>query len=457
MSVAALIWRLANLASTSRYQASLLTDFLHAPLVTLTTLAQTAVHDFSEVIILPWVHAFSPAIAFNSNSGVVYIGLVGLVSISVFIYLFFLRDAQEKQSVQTRKASWLFLGLGLISFLLASLPFWIAEISVTNAFNIENRPAITQGFGATLILLSVLVLFRNKARISGLLIVSVLAGLFAGVQFSGANQFRDEWTRQKDLFWELAWRAPTLKPGTIIIMTDPAFLMTGENSISSAINWNNIQETNPHESEYFLYFDQTRIKFELPNYQLGQQVDIGHMTGRFSLNTTNTLVLRFSPPGCLRVIDPTIEQYNPDITDYTKEYVPFSNPAVIQGTSAVDNGPIDRNIFWDEPTHGWCYYFEKADLARQLNDWSTVAEMGEKALALNKTPEDIAEYLVYIEGYAHSGNWDKAVQLTDTVTNKSVEYQKMVCALWTRIDQQTLPGPQKEQALSIILSGNHCK
>ena len=38
-------------------------------------------------------------------------------------------------------------------------------------------------------------------------------------------------------------------------------------------------------------------------------------------------------------------------------------------------------MFGSEPPHLWCYYFEKADLARQLQDWQSVLQLEKQARA----------------------------------------------------------------------------
>jgi hypothetical protein len=36
-----------------------------------------------------------------------------------------------------------------------------------------------------------------------------------------------------------------------------------------------------------------------------------------------------------------------------------------------------------EPEHGWCYFFESAELARSNGDWERVVGLGDKAFALD--------------------------------------------------------------------------
>ena len=69
------------------------------------------------------------------------------------------------------------------------------------------------------------------------------------------------------------------------------------------------------------------------------------------------------------------------------------------------------NVFSPEPDHGWCYYFEKAELARQVEDWEKVVELGDEARRVGFAPADGTEWLPFIEGYASAGRYDEASAL----------------------------------------------
>jgi len=96
------------------------------------------------------------------------------------------------------------------------------------------------------------------------------------------------------------------------------------------------------------------------------------------------------------------------------------------------------DIFGAEPQKGWCYYFEKADLARQKGDWPSVASLGDQAFALDDYPNDPAERLVFIEGYAHTGRWQESLDLSRQTISITPLMKQPLCALWQRI-QRDLP------------------
>jgi hypothetical protein len=99
----------------------------------------------------------------------------------------------------------------------------------------------------------------------------------------------------------------------------------------------------------------------------------------------------------------------------------------------------DPNIFGPEPNHGWCYFFEKADLARQSKDWKTVIALYQQAQKEGFAPQYGAEYIPFIEAYAQTNDWQKAYDLTLAAEKLTSKLETMLCDNWLRVDQ--LPSP----------------
>jgi hypothetical protein len=96
-------------------------------------------------------------------------------------------------------------------------------------------------------------------------------------------------------------------------------------------------------------------------------------------------------------------------------------------------GPPDPDIFGAEPEHTWCYFFEKADLARQQQDWSTIIDLYQQAQDQGLTAEHGAEYIPFIEAFAQTGDWDKAYELTLEAKSTTSGLKKMLCENWIRL------------------------
>ena len=112
------------------------------------------------------------------------------------------------------------------------------------------------------------------------------------------------------------------------------------------------------------------------------------------------MVFYYAPPGCLRLLDSEIDPDNRLIPDDTL----LRDAANLSTTGPVLDEPIARmpEIYGSEPAHNWCYYFEQADLARQMEDWEQLAELGDIAFKLDDYPNDPLERFVFVEGYALS-------------------------------------------------------
>ena len=105
----------------------------------------------------------------------------------------------------------------------------------------------------------------------------------------------------------------------------------------------------------------------------------------------------------------------------------------------------------------WCHYFEQAELARQKGEWETVSRLGDAAFALDDYPNDPLERFVYIEGYAHVGDWKKAVELSKDTYKISKSYVgPLLCKLWGRIERETATTPEQVSAMGEVRSEFEC-
>jgi hypothetical protein len=110
-----------------------------------------------------------------------------------------------------------------------------------------------------------------------------------------------------------------------------------------------------------------------------------------------------------------------------------------------------EHVFGAEIPRGWCYYYEKADLARQNGDWAEVTRLGDEAFSGADYPNDPLERFPFIEGYAHTGRWESAIaQTRDVYAFSPVVMQPMACKLWERIRRETDPAVELIQTMQII-------
>lgn len=90
-----------------------------------------------------------------------------------------------------------------------------------------------------------------------------------------------------------------------------------------------------------------------------------------------------------------------------------------------------------ELEHGWCYTFQKAELAVQQGNWAEVTRLAEQAQDAGWKPAEVAEYLPLIEGYAQTGAWQQAQALAAEVAQSQAAHASL-CRLWGRIQAKAV-------------------
>ena len=170
----------------------------------------------------------------------------------------------------------------------------------------------------------------------------------------------------------------------------------------------------------------------------------------FNGNSKDSLVIYFAPENnqCLWVLGPD-DQANPLLPDITRQALPVSDLARIKIDSPLSR-PIPKQIFGQDPGQPWCYYFEKADLARQNKDWDTVVALWKEAAGKGLTPGNGVEYLPFIEGFANTGDWKTAQELTFQSEKSTHELANRLCVTWNSIETETSPSQGRDDALKQI-------
>jgi hypothetical protein len=403
------------------------------------------------VAVLAWLQVFlvTHLSAYGPRTLLLFAAVFGIVSAAVLLRLWARR---EDDSGSNRDAWWL-IGLGLVMLPFASAPFWLTDLPVALAFP-ANRATLPSMLPVSLIAAGMIELVR-PARLGTLLLV-LLVGLAAGRQFLWGTDFARDWQVQKNLFWQMTWRAPGLQPDTMVLLNEGALEFYADNSLSAALNWiysPDLQSTG--SVPYLLFYPTNRLEGSLPELKPGRDVNYDYLAGRFRGSTSQIVSLFYLPPGCLRVLDPVIDGDNHLIPDRFM----LREGAALSSTEWIQVGPAARmpSAYGPEPPHGWCHYFEKADLARQGGDWAQVAALADRALSSGDYPNDPSERFVFIEGYAHTGDWAQAVEYSIQSHRVSPNFvDPMLCQLWKRIETQTDEDPDKTTALTEIKTKLAC-
>jgi hypothetical protein len=192
----------------------------------------------------------------------------------------------------------------------------------------------------------------------------------------------------------------------------------------------------------------------MPSLINGMELTETFRGATFQANSRDSLVIYSNPQksSCLWILSPD-DNLDPSIPASTKAALPLSNFSRILPEPTSPDYP-DAAIFGIEPAHEWCYFFEKAELARQNQDWEEAAALGNQVLENGYSPQKSGsnsphEWLPFIEGFARTGQVEQAAKLTFASMETDKNYQPVFCQLWQRVKKESTQDTQNiHQTLS---------
>ncbi len=431
-------------------------QLLANPLSALASLAARIGEDVYEAALLAWALPLRRLLQadFRLTTTTAFLGIALLAALATGFYLY--RLQRQRQNHEHEAGAWAkqALPLGALALFVAGGPFWMTNLPIRLEFPFDR---FTLAFipGGSLALVALLE-FVPRARLPKIIVIAALAGLAVNFHLDNANRYRMEWNLQKAFFWQLSWRAPSIKPGTALMTAHLPFLTCSDNSLTAPLNW--IYASSPPQAELsYLMFDiQARRGNNPPPLEKGQPIRQFYRSLSFNGSTSQALALTFKPPGCLKILDPAYDVNHPNQPHPLDRALPLSDP----GNIAVAAPPavLPAALFGAQPAPDWCYYFEQAELARQAGNWRRVAELGDQALALQPRlyPVNAPELTPYIGAYAHIGQWQKAIWLSGLAFKTARNTRSMLCEMWARIEAQTAPETARDAALQAVRADLGC-
>jgi hypothetical protein len=415
---------------THNYHPVLLTALKANPLQAVLSLAGTAVKDIWTVLGSSWgqVLRLPDTALFSTRTTIVY--FAGLVLLAAMIALLVRKAGTD----DTREPRWTVLVPAVTGLLVAGIPFWVTGLPVGLGFP-NDRFTLPFLLAAALLMTSLLEWLPEKFGLRAIL-TAVLVTAAVGLQIQTGFAYRKDWNTQRNLFWQLSWRAPALKSGTAVVSTNLPLRYFSDNSLVAPLNWVYAPDNHSTVMDTMFYYASVRADRAL-KLEPGQPIYQGYLAADFTGSSDQLLMIDFQPPACLRVLDKDYDPVNPLLPSLMREAAKRSNPGVIipeTGSVTPARSP-DPVVFGSEPAHGWCYYFEKASLLADQGNWQEVADLGDQAFALGDYPNDPMERFVFIEAYAQTGNIDRARELSDEVLEITPLAKAPLDRLWERIEK----------------------
>jgi len=445
-----LIWRVFFYESLN-HKVALNTSLIKTPIQTIMILLQTIWQSGSNGVINSWVKVFN--LQNFPQSGKVY-WLILVIIVFLFISFWFIfqhggknQEVDEQGILMWRRES---IILALWSLIVAVIPFWAADLQVGYVYPYD-RFLLAYLFGSCLLITSFLATHKSYEKIN-LVLICVLLSLGVGMQIANTNRYKNQWANQKELYWQIVWRMPELKKGTTLWtyqLSENAYY-TGP-ALSSQLNWTyGDTDTKNREIEYNFIIFNSGQKDIISNLLPDQSIESSHRTYQFHGNTSNIVFIYKDSSNCLRVIDDNITPVKTVISDYNRtmfEASSLSNLNLISVEDGNSANPVTQ-IVGAEPLHDWCYFFEKAELARQMHDFSGVIDLLHTAQKEGFKPRTATEWYPFIDAFGRTSNWSEAEKFSRLVSSDINVPQKGVCNIWYLF----LKDFQNDEGLSLYIN-----
>ncbi|MEI6291291.1 MAG: hypothetical protein WCP19_12740, partial [Chloroflexota bacterium] len=107
---------------------------------------------------------------------------------------------------------------------------------------------------------------------------------------------------------------------------------------------------------------------------------------------------------------------------------------MVDGVSPVPS----KSIFGVEPAHTWCYYYEKAELALQKQDWQEIIRLGKEVNQHELHPVDRIEWAPFLQAYAFSGD-EMSFKSTALKIDSSPFVRLQACKTITQMKTNGIP------------------
>jgi hypothetical protein len=275
---------------------------------------------------------------------------------------------------------------------------------------------------------------------------AILIGLLIGYHNRVGFDFKTSWEKQVKLYEQLTWRAPFIKPGTAIITDQEILSYMGDYPTSFALN--TIYDTKSlRPSPYWFFAMSENLGTDASALAEGVELTAKKYASTFEGNSRDSLIIVFEPEKnqCLWILRPEDAAYR-GLPEQIKQAAQVSNLSRIQSQPQTDFALFKSIV--REKRASWCYHYQRADLSRQIGDWEQVVFFWELAERGGYAPGHGFEYIPFIQGYAHQGNWKQALALTKQSHRVSANMKTILCPMWEELSVSTRESAERDSAVN---------
>ena len=452
-------WRTAvfeNIEGITRNEPVILNQLFNEPLKAIGFLLTASIKDAVSVMTIGWQNAVSAEMLDFSSVFVRFRLLVsGFSFVVAFIYLskFQSKSIEDNSPDDWQKGSILLAVTGLM---VGGLPVWLIGRYIIESKNLvsASRFGLPSMLGAAFVL-ALLIDYFISDRKKRLVLVSLCIALAVNFHLHNTKEFQYSWEKQTRLTQQLLWRAPQITPGTAILTDEEILGAMGEYAVSFSIN-TSYQPKNLANTPPYWYFPFYYTNPNVDDLLQGAPLEYSKLSMNFSGNSNQMLLLSFIPEQqrCLWVMSPNDTNLRLVSDDMRKLSAGTDINLIQQGADAEST--LIESIYGKQSNNIWCYYFEKADLARQYQQWDEVVRLWEESQSNGERADNGFEYIPFIEGFGHLEDWEQARSLTKFANRINAGLEPSLCTALNRLAVNAPPSQQRDDTIKELKDDLDC-
>ncbi len=362
--------------------------------------------DFLDTTIFAWFVEPYQLLSLAPYSNLVFaLFIAGLVAALVWLYMFLSKkwwgvaDNQVEAPRLMKDLIW----MGALIVLCAVGPVILSDRQVElydpyKSYGLHPIP------GVILFVVGLVLMLQPKFR---RLILIALIGISVSTQILNADYWEQYWKIQREMWWQMTWRAPDIKADTLVM----AYISGGFNPQQDYEIWgplNLIYNPGPAKAPAI----QAEVLNSDTSYSIWKKDVLNNHVRDIKLHRDFNNLLLLSIPSsisCMHVIDGQLPVYSANESLLVQKVGAYSHVDRIVSTGASPVPP--SSIFGTEPARDWCYYYQKASLARQNGDWTEIGNLYDQVRKLGLETDDKSEMIPFFEGLVNSGRFEDAKAL----------------------------------------------
>ncbi len=442
LAAAFLYWRLFIFQST-RHATNvnfLFSGFAAMPLRSVLSIALETAKDALETTFFSWIVPFYQFTVYGNYRDMTFAALTALTVSAVVALYFFLTRRADDPSAADSQANLHLVWLGVLMTLVILVPFNAAGKNVVFVGQ-GDRYALPGALG-TVFVVGGLLFHYLKGRSRQIVLLGLVA-MSVVVHYFSAAWYRDFWTFERKVWWQMIWRAPAIERGAMLFIPYSPFA-------------EGYEIYGPANAIYYPGETEVVVGAEVLNAETAVNLLIGksrehYDRSNFVENNYDRALIAVVPSGgsCLHVLDGRKVEL-PGLIDGTLVSM-VAERSRIEAIDPYAVPPAPPAFLGEEPPHDWCFYYQKMNLARQRGEWDEVLRLANEAAALDLSPNDVSEWMPALEAQATLGS-EKAARRLGTIIRSDDTARFYLCRELNK--ESAYPPPYNhELAKNLVCSG----